>query len=229
MKRSAKLTDEMVSEIRRLRADGYKNIDIAKIYSVNTSTISRITAMKRRTRPMEAPTVTDMPVSEMARLYAGGMSTPEIADLAGCSYACIRNHLIKSGVVLRSPKEYMAIAGPKNGEKRRGVPRGPMSEDQRRRHSEAMRARMSGRGYRKDSRGYFTFTRGAVCGRLVHVVLMELVIGRPLKDGEVVHHRDGSRDNNALENLQLMTREEHSRIHRLMEPNRGRDRNGRFM
>jgi hypothetical protein len=41
--------------------------------------------------------------------------------------------------------------------------------------------------------------------------------GRLLKDGEVVHHIDGNRFNNEDENLQIMTTNAHSTLHRKVE------------
>lgn len=36
-----------------------------------------------------------------------------------------------------------------------------------------------------------------------HVLVMEATIGRPVRDGEIVHHRDRNRQNNELSNLVL--------------------------
>lgn len=47
-----------------------------------------------------------------------------------------------------------------------------------------------------------------------HVYIMEQHLGRRLKKNEVVHHKDFSRTNNDFSNLQLMTRGEHSKLHR---------------
>lgn len=47
-----------------------------------------------------------------------------------------------------------------------------------------------------------------------HIHVMERKIGRPLRRDEVVHHVNRVRDDNRLENLQLMTRSEHTSIHR---------------
>jgi hypothetical protein len=46
-----------------------------------------------------------------------------------------------------------------------------------------------------------------------HILVMEAHIGRYLVDGEVVHHIDRDKSNNDLDNLQLMTRSEHSSYH----------------
>jgi hypothetical protein len=44
-------------------------------------------------------------------------------------------------------------------------------------------------------------------------LIAESVIGRPLRDDEVVHHINGDSTDNRPENLQVMTPSEHSRLH----------------
>ena len=47
-----------------------------------------------------------------------------------------------------------------------------------------------------------------------HTLIMEKKIGRYLKDDEVVHHINHNKQDNRIENLQLMTKAEHTRLHR---------------
>jgi hypothetical protein len=62
-----------------------------------------------------------------------------------------------------------------------------------------------------------------------HVRVMELHIGRRIAPGECVHHRDGDRANNALANLELLTKSEHSSLHRKIDTHlRSRNEMGRF-
>jgi DNA invertase Pin-like site-specific DNA recombinase len=48
-----------------------------------------------------------------------------------------------------------------------------------------------------------------------HRYIMEQYLGRELTRDEVVHHKDGDKSNNDIENLELMRLSEHSRQHRL--------------
>ena len=56
---------------------------------------------------------------------------------------------------------------------------------------------------------------------LEHRIVVENSIGRLLTNNENVHHIDGNRYNNSIENLKVMTRSEHTRLH-----NRDRFPNG---
>lgn len=59
-----------------------------------------------------------------------------------------------------------------------------------------------------------------------HQLVMEKHIGRYLEDGEVVHHKDLCKTNNSIENLQLMTNSEHTRLHGVMGTTRRNRKNG---
>lgn len=65
--------------------------------------------------------------------------------------------------------------------------------------------------------GYRVLSLGDGVGIKEHIKIMQDHIGRKLKANEVVHHRNGIRDDNRLRNLQLLTRGEHSRLHREKE------------
>ena len=67
-------------------------------------------------------------------------------------------------------------------------------------------------GKTKSRKGYVVLRNG---GDVIfeHRAVMEKHIGRKLTEDEVVHHINGDKTDNRLENLQLMTRGEHSTMH----------------
>jgi hypothetical protein len=90
-------------------------------------------------------------------------------------------------------------------------------------------------GQRIDEDGYLkTYASGHPWPRrggyiFEHVRIMELALGRRLRSGETVHHEDLDRLNNTFDNLTLIGRGAHSRLHRNLDAHlQVRDQNGRF-
>jgi hypothetical protein len=53
-----------------------------------------------------------------------------------------------------------------------------------------------------------------------HRYVMEQHLGRKLRHGEEVHHIDGNKLNNCIDNLRVLTTEEHKKYH--TDPSTGR-------
>jgi len=64
--------------------------------------------------------------------------------------------------------------------------------------------------YIADERGYLRFRDS---GRLVHRWAAETKLGRPLGEGEVVHHINGNKKDNRQDNLEILSKDEHYRRH----------------
>lgn len=158
------------------------------------------------------------------------LSLTQIAALCGEPISRVRMQLLRDGVAMRGASESIKLRMPT----RRRTPRGPMSAESKQRMS-AARLRWADKnavGTSVKPSGYVVYTRGPYKGKTVHTVVMEERIGRMLLSDEVVHHIDGNRQNNDPNNLALMTRSAHSRLHRredvIAGNTRERTENGRF-
>jgi hypothetical protein len=153
----------------------------------------------------------------ISEMYASGMSIPEISVISGIPKSTVRNRLLNHGVILRNRADAVRLSGSmgKLGGGLRGK-RIIFSESHldNLRRSAIARGEINSRGTRITPSGYVEYTRGEHKGRLVHVVTMEKRIGRHLRDDEIVHHIDGEKTNNSENNLALMTRSGHTRLHR---------------
>lgn len=143
-------------------------------------------------------------------------SIPDISRQLGLPKTRIRNMLLKQGVTLRTRAEGVRLAGYKTANRLRGVKR-QFSPEHCLNISIGKKRMFEGKakGFEIHN-GYIRLTRGENCRRNQHVVIMEEHIGRKLHADEVVHHRNGNKQDNRISNLQLMTRAEHSKLHAIM-------------
>lgn len=73
--------------------------------------------------------------------------------------------------------------------------------------------------------GYMTIKANTTYYR-IHRLIMEMILGRKLSSDEIIHHIDGDKMNNHPDNLKLVTRSEHLKVH---YPEKGIDEKGRFL
>ena len=144
----------------------------------------------------------------------------KIASELNVSVGKVFNDLKKYGIETRkylTEEQKNAIS---NANKGRVSPRKGkhLSEEARKKISE--RLTLKGAGHKKVRKdGYIALyypshPRSNKEGYIMeHVYLMEKHIGRPLKSDEVVHHKNHKRDDNRIDNLQVMTFKEHCSLH----------------
>lgn len=170
--------------------------------------------------------------NKVVEIYSSGKSIPDVAEAVNLPRSTVRYHLKKAGV-LRTRSDGVRLAREKLGSGLRGKSRTFTPE-----HCAAISkhrlawAEEHAVGTTIKPNGYVVYTRGQNKGRSVHVVAMEQRLGRKILADEVVHHIDGDRSNNSIDNLALMTRAAHTRLHRREDALAGnlreRTNNGRF-
>ena len=162
---------------------------------------------------------------QMCGSYESGMTIKQIAIMSGVCVGTVFNILKKTNCKMRNvgirkgvklPKEWIEhSANSRRGCRRSLITRIRISESKKSHFNG-----MNGYGHTKiHSSGYIMayvpdHPRATAEGYLhEHVVIMERAIGRYLEPDEVVHHINRDKTDNRLENLQLMKRSEHSRMH----------------
>jgi HNH endonuclease len=150
----------------------------------------------------------------LAKMYRDGQSIPQISARTGINRSRVRAELLKAGVKLRTRAEALRIREGL-GAHAKGKTR-TFTKEHCENIAEARRAwgEANAAGTSKKATGYVTFTRGEHKHRGEHVVIMESRLGRRIREDEVVHHIDRDRANNDINNLALMTRSAHTRLHR---------------
>jgi len=167
-------------------------------------------------------------------LYLSGLSIPEVSNKTKIPLSTLRFRFKKRGI-LRSRADSIRLAFKKGRiPSRKGIKRGPFNEEWRNNISKARIkwANKYAKGFSLKPSGYYEITRGKEKGRNLHVIIKEKEIGRRLFHNECVHHIDQCKTNNDLSNLQLMTKSEHSRLHRELDKLNNniikRNKNGQF-
>lgn len=145
----------------------------------------------------------------------------QVADELGIAVGTVYNYMKKYGIESREAHKGMKgrthtkevrdhLSATLKGRKR--------SDESIKRMSEA--SKKGGIGHKKKrSDGYMSiyFPDHPKCTSdgyiMEHVLVMESIIGRWLREDEVVHHVNRKRDDNRKENLKLMTKSEHMSFH----------------
>lgn len=162
-----------------------------------------------------------MSADEILSGYESGLSTFQIADLAGVSGTQVARVVNEVGEIrTASERIRLSHARPEVRAKMAATVRPPCPESVK----ETLRARVGSKNHNWRSGltmagGYMAFSASAAngehAGRFLHAVIAEWKIGRKLEPGEVVHHKDENKLNNDPSNLQVMSHSAHARLHAL--------------
>lgn len=156
--------------------------------------------------------------------YSKGYSMRDIGDKLGCSSGKVFNYFKKYGIETRKGGLYTERAKSKFSKSAKGRPSPrknvKLTEETKRKLSIAKTTK--GVGHKKTRKdGYVSVyfpdhPKSNKEGYIMeHDLIMECYIGRWLKPEEVVHHKNKIRNDNRIENLELMTFKEHARLHLL--------------
>ena len=147
---------------------------------------------------------------ELRRLYALAGSYSALARMLGVPIPTMRSRLVRAGIPLksrgyRSPKEVRRY-GTEHHNWKGGTY--VMSDGYVMEYAPDHPDAPKGKGY-----------------VLQHRLIIERALGRYLLSTEVVHHRNGDKQDNRLENLEILTRSKHMKLHK---SDVVRDGQGRF-
>lgn len=139
------------------------------------------------------PNKIPLPTKEIQEIYLiQKKSTPEIASIYGVGPATIQRLLRSSGVDIRSTSEAQKQAYINGRVPRLNDGHGP-----------------NWKGGRKMRMGYIEVLVGRKQYMKEHRLVMEGFLGRKLRKTELVHHKNGIKTDNRIENLTIVTREHH--------------------
>jgi hypothetical protein len=166
----------------------------------------------------------------LIELYLSGKSTPQISEMLSTPKSTVRARLLSAGV-LRSRADAVRLAEqqgriPHHGNKRKLT----AAEREHLKEKALERGRLTAKGTTIKPSGYIELTRGKNKGRCVHRAVMEEFLGTSLQPNEHVHHRDGDKTNNNIENLEVLSIGDHVRLHRVQDTDkRKRNEKGQFV
>ena len=173
--------------------------------------------MNKKLLKFQAPTK-----EQLNQAYSLGYSMKEIADYLGIATGTVYNYMHKYNIKPREWGSTSEYAKAKISKANKGKIPANKGKHLSQNTKEKISAILSvGIGKKNIKNGYVRIyfpdhPKSDKYGYILeHDLIMECNIGRWLKPDEIVHHKNGMRNDNRIENLQLMTRSEHSKFHRL--------------
>ena len=180
-----KITGETAKELIKDYNNGINSKELSKKYNVGVEAVKNVVkraGLKIRDHGGQRRRVTSEEEKEIIELYKSGFPQAAIATKLKCGASIVSRILINNGIFTKG-----LLIGEKHGSWKGGVVK-------------------KGEGYLLQ-KIYFDdeyFSMASRSGYVPqHRYIMAKSLGRVLEKHETVHHIDGNRENNAIENLQL--------------------------
>lgn len=97
----SKIKKSEYDAIINLYDSGLKQIEIAKMYNVSSTTIANVLADMKKNRGIRTKQVSEEEVSKMYDMYLTGKSMKDVAKEFGVSYTCVASNFSKRGLKVR--------------------------------------------------------------------------------------------------------------------------------
>lgn len=169
---------------------------------------------------------------KLVRMYIkNNLNFKEISDITGIATSTVRRRIIKNGIYPRKGENISDITRKRLAIASTGRTF-TMSDNQKKKLSKIAKKRWKGKAKGKTLKpsGYIEITTGRHKFKTEHRVVIEKHLKRKLKKNEVVHHIDGNRQNNNIDNLIVMDSIDHNRLHALENNHkRKRCKKGRYL
>ena len=192
---------------------GYSKSVVAEKLGVTTTAVcAHMTKRGIETIP-KRPKIERDDLEEMYSVQ--GMSMKEIAKKTGFSRSVVFRLIKKYNIPTRSFQDGFDLYYQKNPNARSQI-KHHLSPEQKAKLLEGARRYKETRPKKRvriNEKGYLVYTCGSKKGRPVHRVIMEEHLGRKLSKEECVHHINEDKLDNRIENLQVLSRGEHTTIH----------------
>lgn len=187
LKKTALKTEEAARPVVEAYCAGESLASIAARHACSVGAVRSVVKafeVERRPRGGQPKAVSLVDLARIRELYLSGLSVAQVAAVVKRNYSTVRNKLLNDGLLRASASH---ARGSLHGQWKGGVV--------------------------KDSAGYLLegvlpdspFASMSNSSGYVrqHRLRVAEFLGRPLLASETVHHKDGNRTNNSLENLQL--------------------------